>query len=55
MQLEIVSAQAHCFSGKVEIIAVTGGVGELGIYPGHRHITYRLKTRPVKSRTIGRW
>ncbi len=34
MQLEIVSAEAAIFSGKVEMIVVTGGMGELGIYPG---------------------
>ena len=49
MQLEIVSAEAAVFSGKVEMIAVTGGMGELGIYPGHRQLLTTLKPGQLKA------
>ena len=35
MDLKIVSAEAALFSGKVKQLTVTGGAGELGIFPGH--------------------
>ena len=35
MILDIVSAECEIFSAEVSFIAVTGGAGELGIYPGH--------------------
>ncbi|MFW0072453.1 MAG: F0F1 ATP synthase subunit epsilon [Coxiella-like endosymbiont] len=43
MQLEIVSAEAAIFSGKVKRINATGIAGELGIYPGHRQLLTFLK------------
>ncbi len=49
MQLEIVSAEASVFSGIVEMIAVTGSVGELGIYPGHRQLLTSLKPGQIKA------
>ncbi|AIT62423.1 ATP synthase epsilon chain [Coxiella burnetii str. Namibia] len=49
MQLEIVSAEAAIFSGKVEMIVVTGGMGELGIYPGHRQLLTSLKPGQIKA------
>ncbi|MCH9643848.1 MAG: F0F1 ATP synthase subunit epsilon [Gammaproteobacteria bacterium] len=43
MQLDIVSAEASIFSGKVKHIVVTGAAGELGIYPGHTPLLTSLK------------
>lgn len=53
MQLEIVSAEAAVYSGKVEMIAVTGGIGELGIYPGHRQLLTTLKPGQLKATMEG--
>ena len=53
MQLEIVSAEAAVFSGTVEMIAVTGGMGELGIYPGHRQLLTSLKPGQLKTVLAG--
>lgn len=41
--LDIVSAEAPIFSGRVEKISVTGKVGELGIFPGHTPLLTSLK------------
>ncbi|WP_244670119.1 F0F1 ATP synthase subunit epsilon [Coxiella endosymbiont of Amblyomma nuttalli] len=43
IRLEIVSAEAAIFSGAVKRVNITGGVGELGIYPGHRQLLTFLK------------
>lgn len=43
MQLDIVSAEASIFSGKVKLLTVTGGAGELGIHPGHTALLTTLK------------
>lgn len=48
MQLEIVSAEAAIFSGKVKRIHATGIVGELGIYPGHRQLLTFLKPGQIR-------
>jgi F-type H+-transporting ATPase subunit epsilon len=53
MQLEIVSAEMAVFSGSVEMIAVTGGMGELGIYPGHRQLLTTLKPGQLKATLAG--
>lgn len=42
-QLEVVSAESHLFSGDVQRITVTGGEGELGIYPGHTPLLTTIK------------
>src|SRR3990167_10064253 len=49
MQLEIVSAEASLFSGSVEVVSVTGSMGELGIYPGHRQLLTSLKPGQIKA------
>lgn len=49
MQLEIVSAERAVFSGVVQMIAITGTVGELGIYPGHRQLLTSLKPGQLKA------
>ena len=43
MQLEIASAEAAVFSGKIKRINAAGIAGELGIYPGHRQLLTFLK------------
>ena len=49
MSLEIVSAEASLFSGDVTFIAVTGSVGELGIYPGHMPLLTSLKPGYIRA------
>lgn len=53
MQLEVVSAEAAIFSGKVKRINATGIAGELGIHPGHRQLLTSLK--PGKISIILAW
>ena len=48
MQLEIVCIESAIFSGEVEMIMVTGVMGELGIYPGHRQLLTSLKPGQIK-------
>ncbi len=43
MNLDIVSAEASLFSGKVLHLSVTGSMGELGIHPGHTPLLTALK------------
>ncbi|MCH9769511.1 MAG: F0F1 ATP synthase subunit epsilon [Gammaproteobacteria bacterium] len=49
MQLDIVSAEASTFSGKVQFLSVTGGMGELGIYPGHTALLTNLKPGQINA------
>ena len=49
MKLEIVSAEAAIFSGRVKMIVVTGSTGELGIYPGHRQLLTSLKPGQIRT------
>ncbi|RCU45427.1 MULTISPECIES: F0F1 ATP synthase subunit epsilon [Corallincola] len=49
-QLDVVSAEAEIFSGRVEFLQVTGWEGELGILPGHAPLLTRLKPGMVKLR-----
>jgi F-type H+-transporting ATPase subunit epsilon len=48
MQLEIVSAEAALFTGEVTFLAVSGSIGELGIYPGHTALLTALKPGQIK-------
>jgi len=43
MDLDIVSAEASIFQGKVQHLSVTGSMGELGIHPGHTALLTALK------------
>jgi F-type H+-transporting ATPase subunit epsilon len=43
MDLDIVSAEASIFQGKVQHLSVTGSMGELGIHPGHTALLTSLK------------
>ncbi len=47
MVLDIVSAEASIFNGVVTYLSVTGGSGELGIYPGHTALLTSLKSGQV--------
>lgn len=53
MGLEIVSAEAQVFSGIAERVEVTGGMGELGIYPGHTALLTSLKSGQVRAQLQG--
>ncbi|EKE83336.1 F0F1 ATP synthase subunit epsilon [Idiomarina xiamenensis] len=48
VQLEVVSAEAKLFSGKVATVQVTGSEGELGIYPGHAPLLTKIKPGMVR-------
>jgi F-type H+-transporting ATPase subunit epsilon len=43
IRLDIVSAEKQIFSGEVEMIFVTGEMGELGIAPGHSQLLTTLR------------
>lgn len=47
MELDIVSAEASIFTGKVQSIVVSGKDGELGIFPGHTALLTGLKPGQV--------
>ena len=49
MQLEIVSAEAAIFTGSVQAVVVSGGAGELGIYPGHTALLTSLIPGQVRA------
>jgi F-type H+-transporting ATPase subunit epsilon len=53
MELDIVSAEAAIFNGDVERLTVTGGLGELGIHPGHTALLTPLKPGQVKAILAG--
>ena len=48
VHLDIVSPEAQIFSGLVEMISVSGEIGELGILPGHTQLLSAIKPGPVK-------
>ena len=49
MDLTIVSAEENLYSGQVKMISVTGGLGELGIYPGHTPLLTSMKPGQIKA------
>src|SRR5580692_3010593 len=49
LRLDIVSAEKQIFSGEVEMIFVTGEMGELGIAPGHSQLLTRLRPGFVRA------
>lgn len=49
MMLDIVSAEASIFSAKVQRLAVTGSMGELGIHPGHTPLLTSLKPGQITA------
>jgi len=50
LRLDVVSAEKMIFTGVVEIVFVTGELGELGIAPGHAQLLTRC--RPGYVRTV---
>lgn len=48
IQLDIVSAEASIFSGKANMVIVTGILGELGIVHGHSPLLSMLKPGQVR-------
>lgn len=48
IDVDIVSQEAKLFSGKGELIAVPGTMGELGITFGHAQLLTALKPGPVR-------
>ena|SRR3990167_7766917 len=49
LRLDIVSAEKEIFSGEVDMVFVTGEVGELGIAPGHSQLLTTLKPGWVRA------
>jgi F-type H+-transporting ATPase subunit epsilon len=48
VHLDIVSSEAQIFSGLVEMLVVTGSMGELGILPGHAPLLTNIKPGHIK-------
>lgn len=48
IQLDIVSLEASIFSGLVEMVVVTGEMGELGILPGHTRLLTSIKPGQIR-------
>ncbi|MEI8055301.1 MAG: F0F1 ATP synthase subunit epsilon [bacterium] len=48
VQLDIVSLEANIFSGLVEMVVVTGEMGELGILPGHTQLLTSIKPGQIR-------
>jgi F-type H+-transporting ATPase subunit epsilon len=48
VHLDIVNPEALVFSGLVEMVSVTGQLGELGILPGHTPLLSAIKPGQVK-------
>lgn len=46
--LDIVSAEHEIFSGIVEMVVVTGALGEIGIVPGHAPLLTVLKPGEIR-------
>ena len=49
LRLDIVSAEQQIFSGEVELIYVTGELGEMGIAPGHAQLLTTLVPGTVRA------
>jgi F-type H+-transporting ATPase subunit epsilon len=49
IELDIVSAEASIFNGKVTFVSVTGTAGELGIHPGHSPLLTSLKPGQIRA------
>jgi F-type H+-transporting ATPase subunit epsilon len=53
VHLDIVSPEAQIFSGLVEMVSVTGELGELGILPGHTQLLSAIKPGQVRMTKQG--
>ncbi|HSW69942.1 MAG TPA: F0F1 ATP synthase subunit epsilon [Gammaproteobacteria bacterium] len=49
LRLDIVSAEQEIFSGQVEMVFLTGEMGELGIAPGHTPLITKLKAGSIRT------
>lgn len=49
MELDIASAEASIFTGRVRFLSATGSVGELGIHPGHTALITALKPGQIRA------
>lgn len=49
LQLDIVSAEKQIFTGPVEMLFITGELGELGIAPGHSQLLTTLRPGYVRA------
>lgn len=49
LRLDIVSAETQIFTGEVEMVFVTGELGELGIAPGHSQLLTTLRPGYVRA------
>lgn len=51
--LDIVSAERQIFSGVVEMVVVSGELGEIGISPGHAPLLTTIKPGEVRITLMG--
>lgn len=49
IELDIVSAEASIFNGRVTFVSVTGAIGEIGIHPGHSPLLTSLKPGQIRA------
>lgn len=54
LRLDIVSAEKQIFSGEVEMVFVTGELGELGVAPGHSQLITPLRPGYVRVITTNK-
>lgn len=54
LRLDIVSAEQEIFSGQVEMVFLTGELGELGIAPGHTPLITKLKAGNIRTLLPGK-
>lgn len=54
LKLEIVTPEAKIFSGDVEMVQLTGTVGEMGILPGHMLLMTELVPGEIAMRRDGK-
>jgi F-type H+-transporting ATPase subunit epsilon len=48
VQLDIVSLEAKIFSGYIEMVVVTGVMGELGVLPGHTQLLTTIQPGQIR-------
>ena len=53
LHVDIVSLETQIFSGRAEAVYATGGVGELGILPGHAPLLSSLKPGQIRVQRPG--
>ena len=51
--LDIVSAEREVYSGLAEMVAVSGVMGELGLFPGHAPLLTVLKPGEIRVTKLG--